>query len=347
MKKIGVCGHFGINKELLNGQTIKTKVVTGELIKHFGADQVKCVDSHGGAKAIPRMIFQSFKMITQCENIIIFPAHKGLRIFVPLYSFYNLFFHRRLFYVVIGGWLPEFISCRRWLEKMLKRWDGIYVETSTIKAALENAGFKNVAVMPNFKELKVLKLEELYYQTKPPYKLCTFSRVMKEKGIEDAIEAVKAVNDAADWVVYTLDIYGQIDSNYESTFKELQAAFPAYVRYVGRIPFNKSVETLRDYFALLFPTHFFTEGIPGTIIDAYAAGVPVISSRWESFADAVEDKKTGMGFPFGEPAKMRELLFDLLQHPQTLTDMKPACLLMAQKFMPEIGMQPLIEKIQS
>ena len=32
MKKVCVIGHFGFGENLLNGQTIKTKIVTKELI---------------------------------------------------------------------------------------------------------------------------------------------------------------------------------------------------------------------------------------------------------------------------------------------------------------------------
>ena len=54
-------------------------------------------------------------------------------------------------------------------------------------------------------------------------------------------------------------------------------------RYCGIKDPKDSVKTLKNYFALVFPTRFYTEGIPGTIIDAYYAGVPVIASKWESF----------------------------------------------------------------
>ena len=40
-----------------------------------------------------------------------------------------------------------------------------------------------------------------------PLPLCTFSRVMKEKGIEDAVYAVRTVNEHFGRTVYTLDIY--------------------------------------------------------------------------------------------------------------------------------------------
>lgn len=47
MKKVCVIGHFGFGENLLNGQTIKTKIVTKELDKQFGADQVVKIETHG------------------------------------------------------------------------------------------------------------------------------------------------------------------------------------------------------------------------------------------------------------------------------------------------------------
>ena len=61
MKKVCVIGHFGFGENLLNGQTIKTKIVTKELDKQFGADQVVKIDTHGGAKALPFVVFQMIK----------------------------------------------------------------------------------------------------------------------------------------------------------------------------------------------------------------------------------------------------------------------------------------------
>ena len=53
---------------------------------------------------------------------------------------------------------------------------------------------------------------------------------------------------------------------------------------------------IRD--VLLFPTRFPDEGIPGTIIDAFAAGIPIISSKWLYFDEIFEDHKTALGYDF-------------------------------------------------
>ena len=92
------------------------------------------------------------------------------------------------------------------------------------------------------------------YATSKPFKLCTFSRVMKEKGIEDAVNAVEEINKKYDETIFTLDIYGQIDTMQTEWFESLQSRFLKDVSYKGLVPFDKSTDVLKNYYALLFPT---------------------------------------------------------------------------------------------
>ena len=346
MKKVCVMGHFGFGKDMLNGQTVKTKIVTAELEQQLGTDQVMKIDTHGGAKALPKISLRLLRAFRKCRNVIILPAHNGIRFFAPMCMAFNRIFRRKLHYVVIGGWLPEFLKKRKKLTKVLMSFDGIYVETNTMRKALEAQGFNNVYVMPNFKDLNILKESELVYHNTEPYRLCTFSRVMKEKGIEDAVYAVKTVNEQAGRTVYTLDIYGQIDDAQTEWFDELKLNFPEYVNYQGVVSFDQSVDVLKEYFALLFPTGFFTEGIPGTIIDAYAAGVPVISAEWESFSDVVDKDVTGVGYTFGNFEELCLILKNIALKPQIIQEMKKACIEKAKEFTPEVAIEILVGRGQ-
>lgn len=344
MKKVCVIGHFGLGEELLNGQTIKTKIVTKELERQLGKKQVMKIDTHGGIKVLVRLPFQVLSALKNCKNVIILPAHNGLRIITPLLSVENKLFRRRLHYVVIGGWLPNFVDSKKILRRQLKRFNHIYVETSTMKITLQKQGFKNISIMPNCKELHILDESELVYNTSEPFKLCTFSRVMKEKGIEDAVNAVKAVNERLGRVVYELDIYGQVDSEQVEWFDELKKRFPEYVRYKGLVPFDKSTDVLKNYFLLLFPTYYEGEGFAGTIIDAFAAGVPVLASNWKYNAEIICNGHTGLVYD-----KYDQLIATLVLIANKSIDvdsMRINCINESSKYLPKNVLHMLCHTIQ-
>lgn len=344
MKRVCIIGHFGHGENLLNGQTVKTKIVTKEIVKELGKKEVSCIDTHGGVKALISAFRHALIALKYHKNIIIMPAENGLRIFAPLLVLLNLLFHRKLHYVVIGGWLPEFLKKRKKLTKALMSFDGIYVETNTMRKALEAQGFNDVYVMPNFKDLNILKESELVYHHTDPYRLCTFSRVMKEKGIEDAVNAVKTVNEHFGRIVYTLDIYGQVDSAQTEWFNELKSTFPLYIKYGEFVPFDKSVEVLKNYFALLFPTYYEGEGFAGTLLDAMAAGVPVIASDWR-YNPEIVNEKTGYVYPVHDNHAFVTTLISVGNNSDLLLSKKSDCLKEAEKYRAENVIQCLTSKL--
>lgn len=342
LKTVAVIGHFGEGLNLLNGQTVKTKIQTSELEEEIGENEVIKYDTHGKF-AIIKAPFIAFSALKKAKNVLIFPAHNGVRVYAPLLVFLRRFFpKRKLHYSIVGGWLPKLLEKKKGLLKTLKRFDGLYAETETLKQKLGALGLDNVSVVPNCKNLEILAKDELVYQSGEPLKLCTFSRVMKEKGIEDAANAVKAVNEKAGRIIYTLDIYGQVDSGEKEWFENLESGFPEYVKYKGEVGYDKSTEVLKNYFALLFPTRFYTEGIPGTIIDAYAAGIPVISAKWESFSDMVDEGVTGFGYEMGDVSGLARQLVAMAEDPETLNKMKFDCLKKSRDFTPQSALKNLI-----
>lgn len=346
MKKVSIIGHFCFEKNLFNGQTVKTKILSEQLSKCFGKENILRIDTSGGVKVLPKSPFQVIKALKNAKNIIILPAQNGLRIYTPLLSFFKHFFrNRKLHYVVIGGWLPVFIKNRKYLSKQLKRFDYIYVETNSMKRALEEQGFNNVVVMPNCKNLTPLDESELVYTTHEPYRLCTFSRVMKEKGIEDAVNAVKAVNEHFSRTVYELDIYGQVDKNQTEWFENLRKTFPPYIRYGGLVPFDKSVDVLKNYFALLFPTYYYGEGFAGTLIDAMAAGVPVIASDWRYNSETVIEGETGLIFPTKNHERFVQLLIWIYENSERWNGMKIKCIKKAYEYQPEKVIDILCQRL--
>ena len=244
---------------------------------------------------------------------------------------------------MIGGWLNDFLKEHNGVKKALKQFGGIYVETNTMKRALEASGLTNVFVMPNFKDIRILSESELVYPEGEPYRLCTFSRVMKEKGIGEAVEAVKAVNEKFGRTVFTLDIYGQVDAAQIQWFEDLKASFPEYVQYKGSVPPEQSVDVLKDYYALLFPTYYEGEGFAGTLLDAMAAGIPAIVSDWKFNSEIVVANQTGVLVE----VRNQDSLIAALEQAMfgSLNKMKATCLEEAKKYSCDKVIKVITEKL--
>lgn len=345
MKKVVVVGHFGFGHDLLNGQTIKTKIVANEIEKNVGINELKKIDTRGGFLTLVKLPFLLLYSVLLFRNIVVLPAQNGLRIIAPLLAVFNLFFGRKTHYVVVGGWLPEFLRDKPFLTKSLKSFDFVYVETNVMKLSLESLKLKNVVVMPNCKDLKILDKKELNNEEKRVFQFCTFSRVMKEKGIEESVSAIKIVNVHSENVVCCLDVYGQIEKSQEDWFDRLKSDFPEFIRYKGIVQFDKSVDVLKQYDMLLFPTFYKGEGFPGTLIDSYAAGVPVIASDWHYNKEIVDDGIDGFIVPVNNVDELASKIEWCLKNQDVVCKMKEKCLLKARNFLPEYVMKPLISSL--
>lgn len=345
MKKICIIGCFADGLELLNGQTVKTKIVYNELGKKIGYDNIMKVDTYGKIKTLIKSPYMVLKALIKSKNIIILPAENGLRIIAPLLVIFNKIFKRKIYYDVIGGWLPEFISKNKWLNIYLKQINMIFVETNSMKKQLEDKEYNNVAVIFNCKELNIINQNEIKNTNTPPYKLCTFSRVMKEKGIEDAVKAVSEINLQNNEVFVTLDIYGQIDNNQSEWFEHLQSSFPKYIKYKGAVSFEQSTNVLKKYDALLFPTYYEGEGFAGTIIDAFAAGLPVIASNWKYNSEIIKSGQTGLIFEVHNIDELKNAITAIKYNPQRWNHMKENCVQEAKKYLPSTAMKKLVDLI--
>lgn len=346
MKKAVIIGHFGFGYNYSDGQTIKTQNLYNVLTRIYGDEQIKPIDTHGGITSLVKAPFILLTAFFRSKNIIILPAHRGLRVYVPIiWAYKKLFQNVGVHYAVIGGWLPSLLEKKRFLRKTIKSIDYIYVETNMMKVSLESLGIKSV-VMPNFKTIKPNSTSNYVFTQDEPLPLCTFSRVMKQKGIEDAINVVVAINEKEKKTCYFLDIYGPVDPTETEWFEEVMEKQPDYIKYMGVISQDKIFDTLNRYFALLFPTRFYTEGVPGTIIDAYSSGLPVIVSKWQSYKDIVKDHITGYAYEFGNIDEFESILYHIIQNPSLINSLRVNCRQYANRYSADEAIKILDERLE-
>lgn len=340
-KKIAVIGHIGKGASLLNGQTIKTKNLLDALSLKYSKDEVFVVDTHRRFLFFLLCPFIILNVLRQSKNVIVLPAQNGVRIIFPVLLFLNKFYKRTIHYDVIGGWLPSILSNDKRLLKTMSKVDRLYVETETMYCQLKDLGLDNVVILPNSKRIpRCIPI----ISASSPKRLCVFSRINRLKGIDDAIAAVNEINNRFGKIVCTLDIYGKVDKGEEEWFESTKKHFGSAIKYCGFVE-TEQANTIRPYYLLLFPTHYYTEGIPGTIIDAYSAGVPVLASKWESFLDVIEDGITGFGFDFNDYQSFVNKLVYLCQNDDMVNSLKTNCLKKALHFSNENMMKILEDNL--
>lgn len=330
--KFGICGPFDFSEQGTGGQSVKTREFYYALCESIGEDHIRILESTNYKRDPLKFFLDYISLLHNCENIVLFPAQNGIRIFAPFSAWFK---KGKVHYAVIGGWLPQLLQKEPYIKKYLNNFDTILVETNVLKRALESQGLLNVKRLVNFKRLVPIPEKDLRIHN--PLRLCYFSRVTKEKGIEDAIDVVSTMIDRGYSCLF--DIYGPVTPEYEKEFEKLRKNLPNGIRYCGKVAPEKSIETLKEYDIQLFPTHYPTEGIPGSILDSYFAGVPVLAAKWNSFDDVIIEGKTGIGYEQGDNHDFYVKLNWLTENITEIETMKRNCLKEAIKYTPQVVIQ--------
>ncbi len=296
--KVAILGHFANGIDLCDGQTVKTRMLFNGLTKFTDYELTK-IDTYKWKKHPFKLVKNIKKSIKNSDILIMLPASNGVKVFVPLVNYFNKKNYCKVFYSVIGAWLAKLVKDKPRLSKSLQKLDGIWVETNTLKNELAAINITNVKIVNNFKDMDIALVDKQAIYNSKPKSFCTFSRVIKEKGITLAIENIAKINSLCDdlnfnngidiEIIAKLDIYGPIGEDYKKEFFDLVQKYSMFVEYKGVVNPSDSAKIISEYYCLLFPTLFATEGIPGTIIDSYFAGTPIIASKWNSSYDILND----------------------------------------------------------
>lgn len=347
IKTVGIIGHFAEDVSMADGQVVKTRTVRELLRDVCGNENVRFVDTHGWQKHPLALLHECIDLAKFSDALVMLPAHNGVKVFTPLLVFLRRRYGCKAVYSVIGGWLAEFIAGKSLLTKRLKSFDAILVESGRVKDLLAEQGFDNVLVAYNYKRLPLLDSFDLEQPSGEPWPLAVFSRIYEEKGIDDIVWALREANSRLGRRAFKLDIYGNVLPEYKEHFDALMADCDASeVAYKGVVPAGESTSVLNGYLVLAFPTRYPGEGVPGTVVDAYCAGIPVIASRWPSYAEMVEEGETGITYEFCN----RNALLDVLMNaelPKLLLAMKESCLRKGRDYSFEAGLNKFQKLVDS
>lgn len=334
-RRIGFIGRIDPDETMVDGQTVKTRTLYRYMVRRFGASNIRAVDTldyhHQGGRVVRELI----RCLHACDDVVVLLSSGGRRALFPILWLASSVLGVRIYHDLIGGSLADDVEADasgrlvRYLNSFKVNW----VETRALADRLRALGVRNVSRLPNFKDVDDVDVDPTAPRERPR-RLCTLSRVTPEKGIDNAVRAVAAINGDGPPVV-TLDVFGPIEPSYEERFRRLVDSVP-HVRYAGRVPPERAAAAVSDHFALIFPTEWTGEGVPGTIIDAMHAGLPVVASRWRYYCEMLQDGVTGLSYDFDRPELLEATIRELLALPEArIVSMRRALLERARAYTPE------------
>lgn len=304
MKRIGIWGQYGDGGKIADGQAVRTTIITNELYRRYGKENVATVNTNAWKKHPFSFFFKTVKLYFTSEKVVVLPADNGFKVVVAIYDLLSKLKKRELYDVVIGGYLPKLLEEQPKYIKKLEKYNGLFVQTENIKRDLEKYGLKNIYILSNPKRLNRRTAEDIVLNNEKYLSVCILSRVSEDKGIEDAVDAVRLFNQKYGEIRIKLAIYGMILPQYKERFEQLLTENAEFVAYKGIADYDKTVETLSPYFALLFPTYFHGEGFPGNMIDCFNTGIPVIATDWLYNKDVIKDGYNGLLIPIKNPSAL-------------------------------------------
>jgi len=251
--------------------------------------------------------------------------HKALPHVETVYfltGFFNFFFwvtypalilikihHKKVILSARGGEARLFFQKYRVLVKpILKRVDAISVPSGFLKEAFEEVLGLGAAIIPNIADFNQFR----FRQRKPLRPKLLVTRSLEEiYNVECVIRAFKKVHDY--FPESSLGIVG--DGSQRANLEKLVAELNLTdcVTFYGRIGHSK-IQNYYDQYDI-YVNASNADNLPGVILEAFASGLPVVSTRAGGISYMVEDGITGLLVNIGDYEALGERVIKLVNKP--------------------------------
>jgi glycosyltransferase involved in cell wall biosynthesis len=187
--------------------------------------------------------------------------------------------------------------------------------------------------------------------------LLFISRLIRTKGVLDAIHACVPLRDRGRRVVLCCVGDGPVRAEAESEAARL--GLGDSVRFFGFVPESQAADFYRHCEVLVFPT-FHDEGLPVVLLNALAAGLPIVTTRTRGAIDYLAEPDTCLWAEPHRPEQVADRVEMLLGDPAKRVAMGARARELARSFEPAkvareylelyerlVGSEPVSEPVDS
>jgi glycosyltransferase involved in cell wall biosynthesis len=328
MKKILLIGGTNLSNLPLGGEQYKNQLLFSYLKNHT---KLTLIDTHGWKfkpVIILRLIYHVF-FVDYDKIIISVTTKSAIRLLKKLVWFENKI--SKVIYFVVGGNLTAAVISGNIRPTQLKKLNRIIVQGKKIKNELIELGIQdNIIYMPNFKPVNKTYIKKTT-TNRMDFRFVFVSSIMEEKGVSLILKAAKLL-DTDDLYKnrFKIDFWGPFESNeYEKYFRNQIDVLSNICTYKGYLNIiedtDLSYSILKEYDSLLFPSTYHGEGFPGVFIDAFIAGLPVVSSDWNMNSEIIKNGNNGLIVKSGDIISLKNAMSYLMDNPNITDKMRLKC----------------------
>jgi glycosyltransferase involved in cell wall biosynthesis len=149
-----------------------------------------------------------------------------------------------------------------------------------------------------------------YGSDEGPLQVLFLGWIDREKGIFELLEAARCLSQTAEVPAFKLVIAGDGSATNDVRRELEDPQLARMVELTGWIDSEAKVERLRIAHLLVLPSYM--EGMPNALIEAMAAGLPVVATDVGAVTDVVSDGVNGLVIPPRNTDRLAEALRELL-----------------------------------
>lgn len=199
--------------------------------------------------------------------------------------------------------------------------DAIVVLSSKELKAHEHIGVRRLSLIPNAIDAEVYRRKKAV-RANGPLRIVYLGRLHRDKGLFEAIEGMHMLR-ARGFDGFIFDIAGAGPDEAELVQRIRLYRLEGHVRLVGVVTGEAKRRFWEDADVLLLPSYH--EGLPYTLLEAMAAGTPVVATHVGAIPDVVQSGVHGLLVPPADVPALVEALVLLTSGRPLLEQMSQAC----------------------
>lgn len=209
--------------------------------------------------------------------------------------------------------LPTEFDWKRRYRKLAVSAQGFTAASNLMKSQLVDLGFpeEKIKVIRFGIDIEKFNFQESFSPDKP---LMMVGRMVEKKGFKYALHAVNILKNTGRSI--NIDLYG--DGPLREQLEELanKLGIDDQVNFQGYVSIGEIRSELQNHSILLAPSITASdddeEGLPNTILEGMASGIPVIASNHSAIPEAVIEGETGFLIDEGEPKAIADAIQKVL-----------------------------------